>query len=325
MNKFFTTLLAISIFAESSFVFCEEFEQRKPLIYGIAQRPFPAILQLDYPLCRAEAWILALERAATYLPQPVYHRLRQFRIDTPLGRLAACAMLCPLDVTTPERAVDKVVRVFLKWPSDPSLAFESIAADPWQLLVEMAIIWETTQIISKLRQSWPTSLGEGSQRMQKLDVFAEQLRELWSAGQGEFKKRSGATPTLSLLSYNRQAASDPDLLDKAVSALIAREVTDPANSSLWSNLASSGLYLRGLIQERQHQPALAEADFNAALARLKKTGFLNSLTADIYLARGVLRRHDPALMCADYIAACALGKCQELALARRTGLCASEE
>lgn len=81
-------------------------------------------------------------------------------------------------------------------------------------------------------------------------------------------------------------------------------------------LYARSLYLRGMAQLRSGQPALAEADFSAALA-------IDDARADFFLARGASYqvREIFDAMCSDYYQACALGLCEGLASAREQGRC----
>lgn len=296
-------------------------DPRKPIIYGIADKPFPAVLSLDYPFCRAQAWLAALERADSFLPASLDMRLRQQGLPVPLGRLALCALIGPPEVVTPEYVNSPVIRVFLKWPARPEEVAEKVVTDSGQMLLQMAVIWETGQTLVAMRNEWPDSVQAAGARLPLLESKAELLNLLWEGsqtGDPEIIRNS-----ISGLLTRAEKLPEPALLDRALELLLGRETEDPANRSLWNRLASYCLYLRGQAHENLNQPGLARADFDAALARLKKAGELGSLAADIHLARGNLGRsgHDLAQMCRDFMEACALAKCQALAQARREGLC----
>lgn len=313
---------------------------RQTLLYGICQLPFPAITGLDYPFCRAQAWLTALDKAQTLLPASWEFRLRQLGADASLVRLAVASLAYPLDVATPEKTVNKEVRVFLAVHANEQLtkSLNHIAASAWLVLLEMCIIWETSQAVEKLKQIWPKSVQAASAQLVELDHFANLLQELWLANNltakelagekvnwGELGNPKSLAATLALATQTEAAP----LIEKAMETCINREIASgpgPA-TDLWNRLASYALFLRANAHVKSAQPGLAEADFSAALARLQKGGVVGDLPAAIYLARANLRRsrHDQAGMCADFSAACALGQCQGLAAARRAGLCSSHE
>ncbi len=83
-----------------------------------------------------------------------------------------------------------------------------------------------------------------------------------------------------------------------------------------SRLLARGLRLRALGHLRAGQPALAEQDLDASL-------LLDAAEAETWLARGAVRqtRERPDGMCADYLQACRLGRCDGLAAARAAHLC----
>lgn len=303
-----------------------EGDPRKPLVYGVCKKPFPAVLNIGYSLCRARAWLTALERAAALLPPAADFRLRQRGLGDRLSRLALCALVAPLDVVTPEKVQGDSIRVFLNWPDDPRDAFDSILANSRQILMEMAVIRETEETVRRLSAVWPSSVTQGNRELARLEELAQELNALWQGAVTPQIAEKDNTPTDSpaLLSLRLRHKPDPASLDKLVNRLMDKEVEDSACAVLWNRLAARALYLRGGEHERLHQPALADADYSAALVRLQKFGAEDELKANIYLLRGALRRYDEKQMCADFSAACALGKCQALSLARRDGMCASK-
>lgn len=309
-------------------LFCAELDMRKPIISGACPKPYPALPALDYPLCRAEAWLAALDIALKKLPPYLNARFRQAGIDSRLGKLAFCALLFPPDITTPENAPGDSVRVFLHWPPNLTKEAERILSDVWELYQEMALLWETIQAIRELRLNWPQSARQEPDKLDTLTSLSDLLRALWDTQNPlTLHSKEGLAPNpasaaICLKSGKNRQNLPANLLDATLATLLYREANDPENSVLWNRLISQTLYLRGLSHEKLGQPALAETDFSAALARLEKTGPIDSFAASIYLARGNIKRqaHNQD-MCQDYGAACGLGKCEALSLARRRGEC----
>lgn len=298
----------------------------KPLLHGIASRPFPAIFGVDYPLCRAEAWLSALGMARRELPNPP--RLRQLDAGGRLARDALCSLLCPVDVVTPEAANSPQIRVFLKdnvRTADFGRRLDAALADPLRLLLTMCVIRETADAAAAMRKAWPASVAKAVQEVPELETLAQRLDILWRLAHGN-DKEEGASSAASLVRLAQAAPgtrASYENADAAVKILLSRMVSQPEAALLWNRLAAQAIYLRGQSLEKQGQPALAEADYSAALARLKKDAFLDNITPDILTARGALRgqRANFSGMCADYRAACALGQCRGLAAAHRHGQC----
>lgn len=86
---------------------------------------------------------------------------------------------------------------------------------------------------------------------------------------------------------------------------------------------SRARYIRALGHLRLQQMALAEADLTVSLARRYGIEPQGEDRARRLRARGAVRmqRQDTAGMCEDFSAACALGDCEGLALARAQGQC----
>ena len=310
---------------------------RKPLVYGISQRPFPAIAGVGYDLARAEAWLASLTRAAGFLPDLSSRRLSLPGPDPALATLAICALISPLDVVTPPNAPGNEIRVFRKWPAEPLAELEKALASPRILELEMAIIWEMARAVADLRQIWPDSVAAAALDSSRLERMRELLEDLWRAqacnadafaGRNLRWSAAFSEATESALILLAMACEDPARLqgplEQALAAFMRREVAEPDSRELWKRLASQGLYLRGLEHQRAGQSGLARADFGAALARLANSE--PGLAAAIHIARGELDLQAGAAagMCADFAAACSLGQCSRLAQARREGSCLAQ-
>lgn len=307
---------------------------RPPLVYGISAKPFPAIADLDYPFSRAEAWLASLLRASRLLPDPSLLRLHLPGPDPALARLAICALIAPVDVVTPRIAPGNEIRVFRKWPSDPAKAIEALNGRFFIIELEMAIIWETGRAISDLRRIWPDSVAAAAMDSQRLGKLRSLLDDLWQAAELNAEALTGH-PASFCASFNEatdsaaallgMAREDPEHmpgpLARALDMFMRRETREPDTRELWQRLAGNALYLRALGHRQADQAGLANADFGAALARLRNSD--PDLVAEIHIARGDLAREsgNDRAMCADYAAACGLGRCASLAGARRMGRC----
>lgn len=311
-------------------------ELRPPLIYGISQKPFPILSGIDYQLARSEAWLAALKLAEAHLPQGLIGRLHNSGYATPLGRLAFCALLCPLDVVTPEKAPGNKIRVFLVWPKDPLAAGLEILNLPGILDLEMCLIRELQQASEELRSLWPDSLSSWRRDLAQLESLAEILRELWQGllfNSDELEGREGkwttafrktaASPALTIASAEQSLPETAAPLDEALALLSRRETGDREDFPLWNRLSARALILRSRIHAKRDAMALAEADLKAALARLQKSADNAALASHAWGELGELyrQRGEYKKMCAAFSAACSKGQCQQLSFARRNGYC----
>lgn len=322
MAQFRLSALALLCFLASStpYAYCQHsYDPRPPLVYGICKKPFPAILNFDYPFCRASAWLSALEMANAVLP-PFPASLAQSGLPPDLERLSVCALACPPEVVTPENAPGNVVRVFLRWPLDPDHAVATALSDGHSILLEMAIIMETRRAVERLANLWPKNANEAHKELPELEAEASLLRQLWDRLPGD---EPGSIPSVAALFAAIRSGRKPEVgtIEPALALLLKREVSDPDNATLWRRLAAYLLFNRGLALE--DRPGLAATDFGAALARLQDAPTEKELRIRILSARGRLHQEQRNLeaMCADYLEACSLGQCQLLSLARRDGHC----
>lgn len=300
---------------------------RASIFYGVAQRPFPALFQIDYPLCRAEAWLNALAMAGKGLPGTL--NAMQMGVSGALARDAVAGMLYPVDVVTPAGANSKEIRVFLKSASNRKAVMDSLAPDPLPFLLKMCIIWETAETAAKLRRAWPASVMEARGKIPELDSLAMRLDQLWQAWNLSGKDLPAALESAAILLIKaleaQGAPAGSASAEEAIRLLLAREAASGGggNTALWNHLAAHAIYLRALGEEKQGQPALAESDYGSVIARLKKSALPDNLAPRALLARAGLRRQSGNIqgMCADYNDACGFGECQGLAAARRLGEC----
>lgn len=309
-------------------------EARRPLIHGSFKKPFPTLLNLDYPLCRAQAWLLALADAEKYLPAALLSRLHSADLDSSLGRLALSSLLTHIESVTPESAESGAIRVFLKWPDEPLSRGLALIGKSDILRMEMAFIWEMRQCAEEMLAIWPKSASQKPD--DKLAELAEALDQLWQAvhfnnQQLDVKKGLWGTAfihnklsaALKLKSAEAIPASDAGNLNNALAAFIRRESANDADRNLWNYLAAKILILRGRIHSQRDSLALAEADLKAALSRLHKIDSERQLSAQAWLelAKIYRLRDDARRMCDALVTACANGECQGLSHARRQGEC----
>lgn len=297
---------------------------RKPILHGAVTRPFPTIFQIDYPLCRAEAWLNALDMAEKRLPEAP-SRLGQL-LRGGLARKTAAGLYFPVDVVTPPNTNGNEIRVFLEDNANPGNPGD---ADSVAFLLKMCLVWETADTAARLRRIWPTSMESAREKLPELEALGSRLNALWqawNAPQTDAPVNSGsATLLLARALKSPGTAESAANAARAIDLLLAREIAPEGrdNAPLWNHLAAQAIYLRALREEKQGQLALALAGYNTVIARLKKSAFPDNISPQAFIARAALRGQggDVAGMCADYLEACGMGECQGLAAARRRGEC----
>ncbi|MDE7240327.1 translation initiation factor IF-2 [Desulfovibrio sp.] len=308
----------------------------------VAQRPFPLLVPLSYRWARGAAWFNALMAACPELPGAARRGLAASGLDDRAGLLALCARLHTLDHLTPDDSPDIAVAVRLV-PASPEARASALREEDL-LAVERALLLDMEATLLAVRRDWPPTLAEARKRAEALDAAAQRLEALWLAhgaaqpGPGGWicgpealdgleRAARGAPDNAALWLLLAEARLQRDLPQAAVASagealkLLARHVArHPADE----RLAARARYVRGLAHWRLGQPALAEADLDAAL----HNAGVDSAPDDAERARRLraraavrLARRNVAGMCADFAAACALGDCEGLALARSRGQC----
>lgn len=308
----------------------------------VVQRPFPLLVPLSYRWARGAAWMSALMAACPEFPAAARRGLAASGLDDRAGRLALCARMHRLDHLTPDDSPDMAVAVRLVPASAEARAGALREED--LLAVERALLGDLEATLLAVRSDWPSSLAEARTRAAALDAASLRLEALWralaavQASTGPWacgpealdaleRAAQGAPDNAALWLLLAEARLQRDLPQGAVASasrvleLIAAGGTKhPADA----RLAARARYVRGLAHWRLGQPALAEADLDAALHGTGAEGAPDDTErAHRLRARAAVRlaRHNAAGMCADLAAACALGDCEGLAVARSRGQC----
>ena len=308
----------------------------------VAPRPFPLLVPLSYRWARGVAWMSALMTACPELPAAARRGLAASGLDDRAGRLALCARLHRLDHLTPDDSPDIAVAVRLV-PAPPEARASALREEDL-LAVERALLLDMEATLLAVQREWPGTLAEARTRAAALDAAAQRLEALWRAlAAAQAAPGPWACGPEALASLERGVRDAPenaalwvllaearlqrDLPQGAEAAaaealdLLGRNgATHPADA----RLAARARYVRGLAHWRLGQPALAEADLDAALhPPVAESAPDEAERARRLRARAAVRlaRHNVAGMCADFAAACALGDCEGLALARSRGQC----
>lgn len=315
----------------------------------LVRRPFPLIVPLAYRWARAAAWLNALEAASPGLPAGARVGLASSGLDDRAGLLALCARLHTLDHLTPEDSPELVVAVRLVPTPDAATALASAVREADLLAAQRALVLDLWETAMAVRREWPATLAEARTNAFALEAAALRLDVLWlalEAARGApggwfcapealpvFERAvTGAPENAALWLLLAEARMQRDLPQAAVAAAgeVLRLLDRSGRGDLppaEARLAGRARYVRGLGHWRLGQPALAEADLNAALsAQRAESAPQGAERARRLRARGAVRmlRHDVDGMCADFVAACALGDCEGLAVARTRGECRAD-
>lgn len=317
-----------------------------PEVTELVRRPFPLIVPLEYRWARAAAWLSALETARSGLPAGARIGLAASGLDDRGGLLALCARLHRLDHLTPEESPELVVAVRLVPTPDASAAVASAVREADLLAVQRALILDLEREMVTVRRHWPASLAEARQRADGLEAASLRLDALWQALEsvralpGGWSCAPEALPALELAAAGArenaavwlllaEAQMQRDLPQAAVASAgeaLRLLAVDGAGHPAAARLAGRARYVRALGHWRLGQPALAEADLDASLrAPRPESAPQGEELARRLRARGAVRmlRRNVEGMCADFMAACGLGDCEGLAVARRRGHCTS--
>ncbi len=311
--------------------------------YGMANKPFPAIMSLDYAPGRAAAWLNALKNATGLLPSSIDARLRSLEFDVSVARLGICASMFAIEIVTPEISPARQIRVYLAEPANISQSIEELLADPALLGLATVLVCETMAVLEKTRQAWPQSIARAMGRITELEDYTKALEGLWQAcallkprgdipWNRQLKKLHAIAelaPQSALVQFLiARAALKAGLPQAAIAAAnksLAMEINsgDPRYAGILRVFSANIHYERALAHWRLDQPALASSDLATAARLMRECGIKCDFLAGIYLKLGEIARmrRDMDAMCAALQEACGQGQCQNYAIARRQGLC----
>lgn len=301
---------------------------------GSASRPFPAIMPLDYPLCRAEAWLSALAEASDFSPA-ADRRLADAQLGSPLGKLALGAICFQVETVTPDILADGEIRVFLKEPPDPAAAINEAWRKPGAIYRAMALVAETRSAARKLRATWPHSLEAARADLERIDNLVERLVFFWKLTLSPDSWLDIETPPDAaaygplgalLLSENRLAAGLPQAALEAAeeaSSLCRRRMADNEDVAAWIYMEGWAARICAIAHFRLGQAALAESDIRKATRLLSGLALKTSLLAQAWVDSGEIARarRNWDFMCSSWREACLLGLCQYFFRARSLGRC----
>lgn len=317
-------------------------------VVEVAARPFPLIMPLSYQWARGAAWLNALKSACTGLGQGAHLGLAASGLNDVGGSLAICARLHSIDHLSSWDSPEPLVVVRLEPRADAASALPDILRQADRLAVLRELLADFEKNLLLIQRGWPASLAEARKKAAELEAASSRLEGLWQALEnvraqeggwlctpemlGDLEKAVKAAPEnaalwLLLAEARLQRGLPQASVDSANEAL---KLLPPGNKStaVQGRIARRALYLRGLGHWRLGLPALAEADLDASLdtsldALHPESSPQGQELAERLRARGAVRllRRNMEGMCADFVAACALGDCEGLAAARAKGQC----
>ena len=270
------------------------------------------------------------------------------------GRAAAPPLAdAPDAAKAPDTAEDSPLHVALSLTSRPQAGTELILAlrNPELLALRHTLISETRDTLEIMDRHWPggtaalqpatpgvktPEVERGFWQARDWQRMGARLNGLWLA-QAALDLTpegwlTGADALSTLERAAREAPRSPTVRLLLAEAQLQRNLpqqsiescTEALRLAPGSNLISGrARYIRALAHWRLQQLALAEDDLNAALHTRTPSAPQGAEQARRLRARGavrMLRRNYPG-MCADFSAACALGDCEGLAVARAQKYC----
>ena len=320
----------------------------------------PVTREAAWAHARASAWLAALHRAVIAFPQRREIRMgavapaERLALAAQLYRAAAPPLAdTPNAAKAPDTAEDSPLHVALSLTSRPQAGTELILAlrNPELLALRHTLISETRDTLEIMDRHWPggtAALQPATPGVKTPEVerdfwqardwqrMGARLNGLWLA-QAALDLTpegwlTGADALSTLERAAREAPRSPTVRLLLAEAQLQRNLpqqsiescTEALRLAPGSNLISGrARYIRALAHWRLQQLALAEDDLNAALHTRTPSAPQGAEQARRLRARGavrMLRRNYPG-MCADFSAACALGDCEGLAVARAQKYC----
>ena len=317
----------------------------------------PVTREAAWAHARASAWLAALHRAVIAFPQ---RREIRMGAVAPAERLALAAQLyraaappladTPNAAKAPDTAEDSPLHVALSLTSRPQAGTELILAlrNPELLALRHTLISETRDTLEIMDRHWPggtaalqpatpgvktPEVERGFWQARDWQRMGARLNGLWLAQAAlDLTPEGWLTGADALNTLERAASSSRTVGLLLAEAQLQRNLpqqsiescTEALRLAPGSNLISGrARYIRALAHWRLQQLALAEDDLNAALHTRTPSAPQGAEQARRLRARGavrMLRRNYPG-MCADFSAACALGDCEGLAVARAQKYC----
>ena len=320
----------------------------------------PVTREAAWAHARASAWLAALHRAVIAFPQRREIRMgavapaERLALAAQLYRAAAPPLAdTPNAAKAPDTAEDSPLHVALSLTSRPQAGTELILAlrNPELLALRHTLISETRDTLEIMDRHWPggtaalqpatpgvktPEVERGFWQARDWQRMGARLNGLWLA-QAALDLTpegwlTGADALSTLERAAREAPRSPTVRRLLAEAQLQRNLpqqsiescTEALRLAPGSNLISGrARYIRALAHWRLQQLALAEDDLNAALHTRTPSAPQGAEQARRLRARGavrMLRRNYPG-MCADFSAACALGDCEGLAVARAQKYC----
>ena len=320
----------------------------------------PVTREAAWAHARASAWLAALHRAVIAFPQRREIRMgavapaERLALAAQLYRAAAPPLAdTPNAANAPDTAEDSPLHVALSLTSRPQAGTELILAlrNPELLALRHTLISETRDTLEIMDRHWPggtaalqpatpgvktPEVERGFWQARNWQRMGARLNGLWLA-QAALDLTpegwlTGADALSTLERAAREAPRSPTVRLLLAEAQLQRNLpqqsiescTEALRLAPGSNLISGrARYIRALAHWRLQQLALAEDDLNAALHTRTPSAPQGAEQARRLRARGavrMLRRNYPG-MCADFSAACALGDCEGLAVARAQKYC----
>lgn len=320
----------------------------------------PVTREAAWAHARASAWLAALNRAVIAFPQRREIRMgavapaERLALAAQLYRAAAPPLAdTPNAAKAPDTAEDSPLHVALSLTSRPQAGTELILAlrNPELLALRHTLISETRDTLEIMDRHWPggtaalqpatpgvktPEVERGFWQARDWQRMGARLNGLWLA-QAALDLTpegwlTGADALSTLERAAREAPRSPTVRLLLAEAQLQRNLpqqsiescTEALRLAPGSNLISGrARYIRALAHWRLQQLALAEDDLNAALHTRTPSAPQGAEQARRLRARGavrMLRRNYPG-MCADFSAACALGDCEGLAVARAQKYC----
>lgn len=320
----------------------------------------PVTREAAWAHARASAWLAALHRAVIAFPQRREIRMgavapaERLALAAQLYRAAAPPLAdAPDAAKAAGSAEDSPLHVALSLTPRPQAGAELILAlrNPELLALRHTLISETRDALEIMDRHWPggtaalqpatpgvktPEVERGFWQARDWQRMGARLNGLWLA-QAALDLTpegwlTGADALSTLERAAREAPRSPTVRLLLAEAQLQRNLpqqsiescTEALRLAPGSNLISGrARYIRALAHWRLQQLALAEDDLNAALHTRTPSAPQGAEQARRLRARGavrMLRRNYPG-MCADFSAACALGDCEGLAVARAQKYC----